>query len=55
MRLANRTCPLGWVAARGSADAALARRVFERCNDAEAVLALAPHREASALVELLAR
>jgi hypothetical protein len=41
MRLANRVCPLGWVPARRSADSALARRVFERCADAEAVLALA--------------
>jgi hypothetical protein len=41
VRLANRTCPLGWFAARGTVDAALARRVFERCGDGEAVLSLA--------------
>jgi hypothetical protein len=41
VRLAGRLCPYGWVAARGTADASLARRVLERCADAEAVLALA--------------
>jgi hypothetical protein len=40
-RLAARACPFGWVSARGTADAALARLVLERCADAEAVLALA--------------
>ena len=39
-RLAERACPLGWLAMRDAAGGRLARRVAEQCNDAEAILAL---------------
>jgi hypothetical protein len=39
-RLAAASCPLAWVSALDGPDAPLARRVLERCADAEAPLAL---------------
>ena len=61
-RLAAASCPFGWLGDLDGPDGALARRVFERCVDAEAPLALVCAREgrpaaedASALVAWAAR
>jgi hypothetical protein len=61
-RLAAVACPLGWVGALDGADAPLARRVFERCADGDAPLALVCARkgrpspeETAALVAWAAR